>query len=191
MYSTAPVDWARQWRGAWHSPKFRHHRYLTRLFSVISRTLVGGQFIPSAEMESVYSTAPANWAIHRVNVKTVLFQIIQFSISMQFKCEKKKKQTKNSKVNKARFSSFEPIDRTCQVLPLRARVNLGTMATKGYSTFPQSFSIAGTSPSDCLVSYQGRVFFLGGVLSLCRETVGVFYSPSWLGNPELEPHHIF
>ena len=35
----------------------------------------------------VYSTAPAKWAIHRVNVKTVLFQIIQFSISTQFKCQ--------------------------------------------------------------------------------------------------------
>ena len=26
----------------------------------------------------------ANWAIHRVNVKTVLFQMIQFNISTQF-----------------------------------------------------------------------------------------------------------
>ena len=41
----------------------------------------------SAEKQSVYSTAPADWAIHRVNVKTVLFQIIQFSISTQFKCQ--------------------------------------------------------------------------------------------------------
>ena len=40
---------------------------------------------PSAEVQSIYSTAPANWAIHRVNVKTVLFQIIQFSISTQSK----------------------------------------------------------------------------------------------------------
>ena len=42
---------------------------------------------PSAEKQSVYSTAPANWAIHRVNIKTVLFQIIQFSISTEFKCQ--------------------------------------------------------------------------------------------------------
>ena len=27
----------------------------------------------SAEMQSVYSTTTANWAIHRLNVKTVLF----------------------------------------------------------------------------------------------------------------------
>ena len=36
---------------------------------------------------SVYSTAPTDLAIHRVNVKTVLFQIIQFSISTQFRCQ--------------------------------------------------------------------------------------------------------
>ena len=33
-----------------------------RLFSVISRTLVGGGLYPSAEMQSVYSTVPADWA---------------------------------------------------------------------------------------------------------------------------------
>ena len=57
-----------------------------RLFSVIFRTLIGRGFNPSAEVQSVYSTAPADWAIHRVNVKTVLFQIIQFRISTLFKC---------------------------------------------------------------------------------------------------------
>ena len=41
----------------------------------------------SAEVQSVYSTAQANWAMHRVNVKTVLFQTIQFSISTQFGCQ--------------------------------------------------------------------------------------------------------
>ena len=46
---------------------------------------MGGSY-PSAEMQLVYSTALANWAIHRVNVK-ILFQIIPFSISMQFKCQ--------------------------------------------------------------------------------------------------------
>ena len=36
---------------------------------------------PSAEVQSVYSTDPADWTLHRVNAKTVSFQIIQFSIS--------------------------------------------------------------------------------------------------------------
>ena len=42
---------------------------------------------------------------------------------------------------------------------------------------PQSSSITGTSPSDCLVSYPGHS--LGeGVSPLCRGAVGVFYCPS-------------
>ena len=58
------------------------------------------------------------------------------------------------------------------MLPLWARVELGAI--------PQSSSTAGTSPSDCLVSYPGHL--LGGVLPLCRGAVSVFYSPSQLGN---------
>ena len=50
------------------------------------------------------------------------------------------------------------------------------MAMKGCTAFPK----AGTSPSDCLVSYPGHSLG-GGVLPLCRGAVGVFYSPSRLG----------
>ena len=37
----------------------------------ITRTLMRGGSYSSAEVQSVYSTAPTNWAIHRVNVKTI------------------------------------------------------------------------------------------------------------------------
>ena len=40
--------------------------------------------------------------------------------------------------------------------------------------------ITGSSPSDCLVSYQGHLF-REGFLLLSRDTVGVLYSPSRLG----------
>ena len=49
---------------------------------------LGGRSYPSAEVQSVYSTAPADWAIHRFKSQTVLFQIIQFSISTQFRRQK-------------------------------------------------------------------------------------------------------
>ena len=43
--------------GALHFPKLQHHWNLTiRLFSVLSRTLVGGWSYTSAEKQSVYST---------------------------------------------------------------------------------------------------------------------------------------
>ena len=51
-----------QWRGALHSPKPQHHWNLTiRLFSVISGHSLGRSY-PYAEKQSVYSTAPADWA---------------------------------------------------------------------------------------------------------------------------------
>ena len=52
----------------------------------------------------------------------------------------------------------------------------GSDGNEGVLCIPQSSSIAGTSSSDCLVSYPGHL--LGGVLPLCREAIGVFYSPS-------------
>ena len=46
--------------------KPQHYWNLTiRLFSVIYRTLIGGgRSYPVAEVQSVYSTAPADWAIN-------------------------------------------------------------------------------------------------------------------------------
>ena len=44
----------------------------------------------------------------------------------------------------------------------------------------QIYSITGVSPLDCSVSYLGHS--LAGVLTLCRDAVGVFYTPSRLCN---------
>ena len=60
----------KQWRGAPLSPKLQHYWNLTiRLFSVISRTLVGGVgwsggSYASTEKQLVYSTTPTDWAIY-------------------------------------------------------------------------------------------------------------------------------
>ena len=81
--------------------------------------------------------------------KAVLFQIIQFCMSTL-------------------LSSIWPVDRT---LSLWARMDLGVIAIKGYSAFPQSSSITGTSSSDCLVSYPAHLLWRG-VLPFCREVVG-------------------
>ena len=56
-----------------------------------------------------------------------------------------------------------------QLLPLRARVYLGAMAMK---TTPQSSSITGTLPSDCLVLYLRHG--LRGVSYLTAEMVLVY-----------------
>ena len=63
-YQVPEWSWEQwQWRGAPHYPKLQHQWNLTiRLFSVISRTLIGVGVYPSAEVQSVYSTAWADSA---------------------------------------------------------------------------------------------------------------------------------
>ena len=66
--------------------------------------------------------------------KAVLFQTIQFSISTQ-------------------FSSIWPIDRTLSDATTPGQCRPGNIGNEGVLHIPQSSSITGTSPSDCLVSY--------------------------------------
>ena len=61
--------------GTPHSPKLQHYwNFTIRLFSVISRTLVGGSY-PSAEMQSMYSAASADRAKKQ-------FYLKQFSLAL-------------------------------------------------------------------------------------------------------------
>ena len=91
---------------------------------------------------------------------TVLIQVIQFSISTQ-------------------FSSIWPIDRTLSGAITPAQGGPGSDGNEGVLRNPQSSSIIGTSPLDCLVSYPGHL--LGEVLPLCRVAFDVFYISNWLG----------
>ena len=124
--------------------------------------------------------------------KTVLFEIIQLSISMKFKCKYGFNCQKTFLFQAIQFYSnhfsismlvvlFKPIDRG----PIRCyhcgpEWDLGAMAMKGYSAFPKTPAMLETSPSDCLLSYPGHS--LGGVsYSSAEKAVSVFYSPNWLG----------
>ena len=80
--------------------------------------------------------------------KTVLFQIIQLSISAQFKCIYGLSKTflfqAIQLAQTIHFSIsmllvlFNPKIGPYQVLPLKARGDLGAMAMKGYSAFPKA-----------------------------------------------------
>ena len=99
----------------------------------------------------------------QLNVKAVLFQAIQFNISTQ-------------------FSSFWPIDRTLSDAATPGQSGPGSDANEGVLHIPQSSSTAGTSPSDCSVSYPGHsLMYRRGVLPLCRVAIGVFYNPGRQG----------
>ena len=69
-YYHSGLEWSweqRQWSGTQHSPNLLGWSLTIRLFYVISRRLVGGggESYPFSEMQSVYSTASADWAVYR------------------------------------------------------------------------------------------------------------------------------
>ena len=77
-----------QWMCALYSSKLQQYRNLTiRLFSVISRTLIGGSLNPLQTCIWCILQLQPTGQYTELNVKTVLFQIIQFSISTQFTCQ--------------------------------------------------------------------------------------------------------
>ena len=63
------------------------------------------------------------------------------------------------------------------VVPLRARVDMGAMAIKGYSAFPKAPVLLETHHQKCDIQYTR----LGKSYPLCRGDISVFYSPSRLG----------
>ena len=68
------------------------------------------------------------------------------------------------------------MDRALSGATIPGQSGPGSNGNEAVLRIPQSSSITGTSPSDCLMSYTGHSLEWGGL------TVSVFYSPSWLGN---------
>ena len=91
----------------------------------------------------------------QLNVKTLLFQSNQFSISTL-------------------VSSICDIERPYYVLPFRTRADLGAMAKKGTPHSPKLQRYWNLTIR--LFSIIFRTLIGGGVSSLCREAVGLFYS---------------
>ena len=97
-------------------------------------------------------------------LKTVPFQIIQFSITMQFKCKyglifknisisSYSVQSNNSDQHNHAVSSIQPIDRALSGATTPCQRRARSHGNEGVLRIPQISSITGTSPSDCLESY--------------------------------------
>ena len=99
--------------------------------------------------------------VRSLHVKTVLFRVIQFSISMQFKC-------KNSKLLKPWLSSIWSINWTLLGATTLGQSGPGSNGNKGVLSIPQSSSNTRTSPSDCLMSLSGHSLAGGGLTLLQR-----------------------
>ena len=85
----------------------------------------------------VFAYKQLNVKTVQLNLKKVLFQTIQFTISML-------------------FSSIWPIDWTLSGATTPGQSVPGNNGNKGVLHIPQSSSITETLPSDCLVSYSGH-----------------------------------
>ena len=98
----------------------------------------------------------------QLNIKTVLFQTIQFSTSTQ-------------------FSSIRPLNRTLPGATTPRQRGPGSDDNKRVLCIPQSFSVTEALPFDCLVSYPGLSLWGESYFSAKMQSV---YSeaPSLLGH---------
>ena len=94
----------------------------------------------------------------QLNVKTVLFQVVQFSISTQ-------------------FSSIWPINRTLSGVTTPGQSGPGSDGNKGVLRIPQSSRFTETSPSGCLVSYP-RHSLGSGLTPLQRSSQCILQPPA-------------
>ena len=76
-------------------------------------------------------------------------------------------------------SSVWPIDRILSGAITPSQSGPGSDGNERVLGIPQILTITVASSSDCFVSYQDARW--NGVLSLCRDAVGIFYSPSRQG----------
>ena len=92
------------------------------------------QFSQTVLIQTILFSISIAFVHTQLNVKTVLFQVIQFCMYTQ-------------------FSSIWPIDRTLSYDITPGQSGLGSDGIEGVFCISQSSSITETSPSDCLVSY--------------------------------------
>ena len=85
-------------------------------------------------------------------IKKILIQTIQFSIGTQ-------------------FSSIQLIDKALSSATTPGHSGSESKGNEGVLCIPQSSSITGTSPSDCLVSYPGHLLGRGSYLSAEVQSV--------------------
>ena len=132
-------------------------------------------------------------------LKTGLFHIIQFGISTQFmyglldeniSISSYSVSSNSSVKHKYVVSSIESIDRVLSGATTTGKSGPGSDGNKDVLRIPQSSSITGTSPSDCLVSYPGHSL-VGNLTSPQRCSQCILQpQPTGQCNMECDHHHV-
>ena len=157
------------WRGTLHSLKLQQYWSLTiKLFSVISEHLLGEGFYPLAEKQSVHSTAPADWATGHLLVGVL--PLNREAIGVFYSPSRLGHRT----LVGGGLTSQQRSNR-CILQPKPT----GPQDTRWWGSYlsAEKQSVYSTVPADWATGHS-----LVGVLPLSREAIGIFYSPSRLGN---------
>ena len=77
------------------------------------------------------------------------------------------------------FSSIWPIDRTLSGATTPGQSGSGSVGIEGVLHIPQSSSITGTSPTDCLVLYLGHSWGGGSYFSAEKKPVYCIAPDDW------------
>ena len=137
-----------QWRDITHSQKLQHYWNLTiRLFSVVSTAfIVGGILTLSQEAVGVFCYLVKYTELF---VKRILFQTIQFSISLNVSLNVKTVIFQAIQYGTSlQFRSIWPIDRTLSGATTLSQSGPASEGNEELLHIPQSSSITGTSPLD-------------------------------------------
>ena len=94
----------------------------------------------------------------KLNIKIILFQTIQFSISILFQCQKTVPFQTIQFCISTQFSSIWSINGILSGATIPAQSWRGSDGNEGVLRVLHCSRITGTSPSDCLVSYPGQSF---------------------------------
>ena len=109
------------------------HKYIVYLLKIFLFQAI--QFIQTVLIKTIQFSISIVFVYTQLNVKTIIFQVIQFCISTF-------------------FSSLSSIDRTLSVATSPGQSEPGNDVNEGVLIISQSCCITGTLPSECLVSYQ-------------------------------------
>ena len=163
--------------------KLQHYWNLTiGLFSVISRTFIGRVLPLCRDAVSVFCCSIKLGHQSFLNVKTVLFQTIQFSISTKFSLYIQLNVrtvlflTSQFSIS-TQFSYLWTIDKTLLSATTPGQSGPEAMPMKGYTAFLKALALLKPHHLIVLCHIQDNCL---GVLPLSRDAVSVFYYPSQL-----------
>ena len=134
------------------------HINYCRLFNPKSIFIQINSYISNNSVQHMYSF----FVYTQLNIKTVLFQAIQFSINTQMNA-------KTIPYQPTQFSPIWPIDRTLSDAPTLFQSGHWSDGNEDVPHVPQSSRITGTSPSDCSVSYSGHSLRVGSYPSAEKQ----------------------